>query len=86
MGLGQFWPNFKILEEFLIGLEFSFRVSFASGGLDFFLPTGLGVSNLSFFLSVWSSEIERIFQRSWIQLIELSKQIKIVKQGIKAVY
>ena len=39
--LGKFWPGLEILEAFLMSLEVSFSGDFC-------------VSDLSFFLSVWS--------------------------------
>ena len=48
-----------------------FALIFASRSLECFLPTDLGVSDLSFFISFWSAGVE-LFQSSRVQLIELS--------------
>ena len=61
----------KYPKQFVWGSKYRFRVIFASRSLDFFLPMGLVVSDLSFFLnSVWSSGVA-FFQSLWVQLMEL---------------
>ena len=61
----------KSPKQFVWVSKYRFRVIFASRSLDFFLPMGLVVSDLSFFLnSVWSSGVA-FFQSLWVQLIEL---------------
>ena len=58
----QFWPNLETSETFLMDLEVpcsgDFCVSESRIFFSLFLPRGFGVSDLSFFLSVWSSGVE----------------------------
>ena len=56
----------KSCRRFLMGLEVSFLSDFSSQSLEFFLPTGLEVFDLSLFLSVWSSgaELSRVHDHS----------------------
>ena len=74
----QFWPNLETWEKFLMDLQVpysgDFCVSESRIFFSLFWPRDFGVSNLSFFLSVWSSGVEllRVHESSWIQLIELS--------------
>ena len=75
----QFWPSLETSEKFLMDLEVPCSGDFCVSEsriffFQSFLPTGFGVSDLSFFLSVWSSGVEllRVHESSWIQLIELS--------------
>ena len=65
MGLGKFWPDLEISEALLMGFEVSFSSDFCvlESRYIFFLPKDLGVSDLSFFITVWSSGVE-MFQRS----------------------
>ena len=49
LGLAIFWPNLKVLQDFLMGIKAHFWVIFASSSHEFFLPTGLGDLDLSFF-------------------------------------
>ena len=53
----NFGPISKSRKRFWCVSKSRFRVIFESRSLDFFLMPG-GVSNLSFFLSVWSSEVD----------------------------
>ena len=62
IGNGKFWPDLETSEASFILSEFCISVS------CIFLPTGLRVSDLSFFFLT----VSRIFQSSWVQLIELS--------------
>ena len=55
-GLGKFRPALKMLEALVIGLEVSFSGDFCVSQSRSFLPTGLRVSDMWFFLSVWSQE------------------------------
>ena len=74
----QFWPNLETWEKFLMDLQVpysgDFCVSESRIFFSLFWPRDFGVSDLSFFLSVWSSGVEllRVHESSWIQLIELS--------------
>ena len=46
------------IESVLVGLEVLFFLRFLRLEVSKFLPMGLGVSDLSFYLSVWSSGVE----------------------------
>ena len=64
----NFGPMSKSRKRFLWVSKSRFRAIFASWVLDFFfLPKDLGVSDSSFFISVWSSGVE-INQRSLYSL------------------
>ena len=54
----NFGPISKTLEVFLIGLKVLFSSDFCVLEFRTFLRTNLGVSDLSFFLSIWSSGVE----------------------------
>ena len=54
-----FWEILgPISKAFLMGLEVLFFLRFLRLEVSKFLPMGLGVSDLSFYLSVWSSGVE----------------------------
>ena len=46
------------IESVLVGLEVLFFLRFLRLEVSKFLPMGLGVSDLSFYLSVWSSGVD----------------------------
>ena len=68
LGFAIFWPNLKVLQDFLMGIKAHFWVIFESSSHKFFCQRVLGSWICHFFFVF----VKQILQGSWAQLIEMS--------------